>query len=449
MAGLCDHWRSRAAERNPHCDIVSRSPGGAPPQTPWCPISDFDPATTEQDDLHGGRSPWFARLAPPQRHPMTEDIRCDALIVGCGITGALMAERLTRQGLDVVLIDRELPGHGSTAASTSMLLWEIDRPLRELAELYGFDRAANVYRASYDAVLGLQKLVSDLGLACEMRAKPSLYLSAGPDATTLMAEQILRQRAGLPGTFLDHRALLASYEIARAGAIVSPGAADCDPMQMTIGLLNLVHGRGARLFDAEAMHYDAASHRIGVSTSEGRLIEAKSVILATGYVMPEIVKTQVQTPSSSWAIATAPQPDRIWRDGALIWEDAKDYLYARTTPSGRIIIGGEDSETVIEPEARDSEIPAKAEALRAKLAKLWPRADLTITHRWAGTFDTTSDGLPLIGDVPGHPGIYAAYGYGGNGITFSYLAAGLIGDLIDGTRAPLLDDLALNRDPAP
>jgi hypothetical protein len=35
--------------------------------------------------------------------------------------------------LDVVIIDRELPGRGSTAASTSMLLWEIDRSLTERA----------------------------------------------------------------------------------------------------------------------------------------------------------------------------------------------------------------------------------------------------------------------------------------------------------------------------
>ena len=59
-----------------------------------------------------------------------ENLTCDALIVGAGITGSLVAERLTRQGLDVVIVDRELPGRGSTAACTSMLLWEIDRPLR-------------------------------------------------------------------------------------------------------------------------------------------------------------------------------------------------------------------------------------------------------------------------------------------------------------------------------
>jgi glycine/D-amino acid oxidase-like deaminating enzyme len=41
---------------------------------------------------------------------------------------------------------------------------------------------------------------------------------------------------------------------------------------------------------------------------------------------------------------------------------------------------------------------------------LWPAANIDIECRWSGTFDTTSDGLPLIGPVPGAKGVYAAYG---------------------------------------
>jgi glycine/D-amino acid oxidase-like deaminating enzyme len=153
--------------------------------------------------------------------------------------------------------------------------------------------------------------------------------------------------------------------------------------------------------------------------------------------------------SSSWAIATRPQPQNIWKDGALIWEDRKDYLYARTTPAGRIIIGGEDSEDVVEPDARDRLIPQKARALAQKLAALWPASNVDIEFQWAGTFDTTRDGLPLIGRVPGAKGVFAAYGYGGNGITFSFLAAQLIGDLIAGSTSPLLHEFALDRDGGP
>ena len=409
-------------------------------------ISIPDSDDTEQADLRGGRSPWFVTGPHAVRLDVGENMKCDALIVGGGITGSLIAERLTRQGLYVVIIDRELPGRGSTAASTSMLLWEIDRSLTQLTEIYGFERASRAYLASLHAVAGLKSLVLQLGLPCEMRDKDSLYLAAGSTGKQLLREHQLRRRAGLPGDFLDHAMLLDVFGIARAGAIVSSGAADADPMQLARGLLMTAVARGARVFEGEAVEFDAAARSVDVQLKNGRQIEARSVVLATGYVMPAIIHSTVQTTSSSWAIATTPQPQNIWKGGALIWEDSKDYLYARTTAAGRIIIGGEDSDQIIDPEARDRLIPQKSRDLAQKLATLWPAANVEIEFRWSGTFDSTSDGLPLIGLVPGAKNIYAAYGYGGNGITFSFLAAQLIGDLIAGSTSPLLSDFALDRD---
>lgn len=409
-------------------------------------ISIPDSDDTEQADLRGGRSPWFVTGPQAVRLDVGENMKCDALIVGGGITGSLIAERLTRQGLYVVIIDRELPGRGSTAASTSMLLWEIDRSLTQLTEIYGFERASRAYLASLHAVAGLKSLVLQLGLPCEMRDKDSLYLAAGSTGKQLLREHQLRRRAGLPGDFLDHAMLLDVFGIARAGAIVSSGAADADPMQLARGLLRTAVARGARVFEGEAVEFDTAARSVDVQLKNGRQIEARSVVLATGYVMPAIIHSTVQTTSSSWAIATTPQPQNIWKGGALIWEDSKDYLYARTTAAGRIIIGGEDSDQIIDPEARDRLIPQKSRVLAQKLATLWPAANVEIEFRWSGTFDSTSDGLPLIGLVPGAKNIYAAYGYGGNGITFSFLAAQLIGDLIAGSTSPLLSDFALDRD---
>ena len=120
-----------------------------------------------------------------------------------------------------------------------------------------------------------------------------------------------------------------------------------------------------------------------------------------------------------------------------------------TSSEPDIIIGGEDSEEVIEPEARDRLIPQKPHLLSRKLAALWPAANIDIECRWSGTFDTTSDGLPLIGPVPSAKGVYAAYGYGGNGIAFSFLAAQLIGDLIAASTSQLVSDFALDRDGRP
>lgn len=406
----------------------------------------LDTDGTEQADLRGGRSPWFDPARHPKRRELIESIKCDVLIVGAGITGSLVAERLTRQGLDVVIIDRERPGRGSTAASTSMLLWEIDRSLTQLTEAYGFERATRAYYSSLNAVTGLKSLVKQLGIGSDMRDKDSLYLAAGDTCNELIEENNLRQRAGLPGDYLDHAALFGAYGITRAGAIVSKGAADADPMLLANGLLNVSVARTARLFDSEAVMFDPAGRAVGIALANGREIEARSVVLATGYAMPDIVRSTIQAVSSSWAIATIPQPQNIWKDAALIWENSKDYLYARTTRAGRIIVGGEDSEEVVGSESRDQLIPEKSRLLAQRLASLWSVANTDIEFGWAGTFDTTSDGLPLIGPVPNAKGIYAAYGYGGNGITFSFLAAQLIGNLIAGGTSPLLRDFALDRD---
>ena len=51
---------------------------------------------------------------------------------------------------------------------------------------------------------------------------------------------------------------------------------------------------------------------------------------------------------------------------------------------------------------------------------------------WTGSFGTTTTGLPIIGPVPHKPRVFAVMGYGGNGITFSRIAAELVTSAISG-----------------
>jgi glycine/D-amino acid oxidase-like deaminating enzyme len=397
-----------------------------------------------QDELHSHRTPWKA--PPPHQHQPIGSFRCDVLIVGAGITGALVAERLTREGREVVIVDREDPTQGSTLASTAMLLWDIDRSLSQLTALYGFERAVRAYRASLAAAQGLVSLAGQLRLPCDLHHRNALYLAPGDRADDLIAEAALRKRAGLPTQYLDFAALKSSYHIARAGAILSPEAADPDPAALAAGLLDVAIKRGARLHKGEAIGFESQAFHVTVSFGNGFEAEANHVVLATGYVMPKVVQAIVQEVSSSWAIATVPQPQRLWPEDALIWEATDNYHYARTTADGRIIFGGEDDRTVIEPEDRNAATPDKARRLTEKLKALWPAAEARLDFRWSGTFDSTRDGLPLIGPVDGMPRICAAYGYGGNGITFSYLAAHLIATYLAGGTSILLSDLAIARD---
>ena len=70
----------------------------------------------------------------------------------------------------------------------------------------------------------------------------------------------------------------------------------------------------------------------------------------------------------------------------------------------------------------------------------------SIDYKWSSQYFETADGLPYIGHLPGHPeNIYVATGFGGNGMTYSHVAAKLLSDLVLKKDNPLMGIFNPNR----
>jgi glycine/D-amino acid oxidase-like deaminating enzyme len=74
-----------------------------------------------------------------------------------------------------------------------------------------------------------------------------------------------------------------------------------------------------------------------------------------------------------------------------------------------------------------------------------PGADTRVDYAWAGSFGASRDGLPFIGMLPGKPRCFVAMGYGGNGTTYSRIAAELIRTSLLGGDEPDADLYTLRR----
>lgn len=109
---------------------------------------------------------------------LDQDVSCDVAVIGGGITGALVGWHLVEAGMDVVVVDRRDVGRGSTAASTSLLQYEIDTPLTELATLVGADHAARAYLACRDAIGKMAHLAARLPDTAGFTRNKSLYLAS-------------------------------------------------------------------------------------------------------------------------------------------------------------------------------------------------------------------------------------------------------------------------------
>jgi glycine/D-amino acid oxidase-like deaminating enzyme len=207
-----------------------------------------------------------------------------------------------------------------------------------------------------------------------------------------------------------------------------------DPFRLTQQLIRRSLERGLEIFAETEVRCQAHSHHVTLHTAGGAKIEARNIVFATGYETFDLLPPGLCKLASTYAVCTEPIDDlSSWREQCLIWESAKPYLYMRTTEDGRVIVGGED-EAVVDPSKRDRMIEAKARRLCERFSSLFPRIQIDATCAWAGLFAETKDGLPYIGALRDFPRCFFALGYGGNGITFSLIAAEIIRDLFLGRK---------------
>ena len=361
----------------------------------------------------------------------------DVAVVGAGVTGALVADALLGTGMSIAVLDRRGPAKGSTSATTALLQFDLDEPLTHLIQKIGRERAARAYWRSAAAVDYLRGRIADLRLRCAFAERTAAYLPGNVlSVKELRLEAKERIRIGLRSRFIGRDLLRALTTIDGPGAILSSGDGELDPIALVAGLWRSALSRGAQLYaPVDVVAVEPGRSSVTLTTGEGREVSARYAVFATGYEHLKLVKPKKHKIVSTWAMATAPQPDRLWPSRCLIWEAADPYLYLRTTREGRIILGGEDEEFSDE-EKRDALIPTKIKALRRKLKALLPGVDTEPEFSWAGCFGASETGLPSIGAVPGAKRCFAVLGYGGNGITFSTVAAQLIQRAVVGLRDP-------------
>lgn len=350
----------------------------------------------------------------------------------------MIAEALSGHDLDIAIVDRRKPITGSTAASTALVQYEIDIPLTKLQRKIGPQRAASAWRRSRLAVESIAAKIRSNRMACDFVRKDSLYLAGDLlDRDGLRREAAAREAIGIPTELIEGRQLLQDHGIKCEAALLNQSNLTCNPVQLTAGFLKAAIAKGARFYPQVGVlalrHKDRT---VVLRVDNGFEITARSVIYASGYERPQSLRPERHAIASTWALATAPVKGF---DIPLFWQSSDPYVYGRATKDGRLIFGGEDEDFADEGK-RETVMENKRQALEKKLSALFPDHRFETTHLWAAHFGGSDTGLPSIGKVPGEDRIYCAMAYGGNGITFSRIAADLIAANILGRPDPAAEE---------
>ncbi len=387
-------------------------------------------------DLKSGYPYWLIRNGLPYNYPKLEnDLKADIVILGGGISGALVAHELIASGYEVAILDGRTIGLGSTCASTALLQYQIDMPLVKLSEKIGIGPAAMAYLQCAAAVDKLAQIAKKIGYK-DFERKPTLfYASYKKDAVLIENEYKLHQQLGLNVAYLDAAAVHNSFGFDAANALYSQHSAQIDAYSFTHALLQYNIKKGLKVYDrSEAVGIDHRKNGVALTLPNGSKVKCRKLVYATGYEVVKYIDKKIVDLHSTYAVISEQSEGRtFWKDDCLIWETKDPYLYMRTTSDGRILVGGRD-EPFFNPGRRDKLISSKARQLVADFKKLFPDQDFEPEFRWTGTFGTTKDGLPYIGSYKPLPNALFALGFGGNGITFSAIAAELIADELAGRK---------------
>ncbi len=201
---------------------------------------------------------------------------------------------------------------------------------------------------------------------------------------------------------------------------------------------------------------------VGAHTNDGD-VRADRVLLATGaWTAPLAATAGVQVPiwpyRRSIMEAAGPFPSLIATPLVVEWESgfhfrpkggAQRFAMPNLTADGGVEKGpaGAPAEFGDPPDAQD--VPLNLEPwVKARGAwRMDAFKDLKITDQWSCNYEMTPDDHPIVGAVPGTPGLYIAAGFSGHGFMHAPATAQLIvEEMLDG-KATLLDisDLSIER----
>lgn len=382
-----------------------------------------------------------------QSYPsLKESISTEILIIGAGITGALIAFKLLEEGKRVVMVDKRDVCNGSTAASTSMLQYEIDVPLHQLIEQVGLTTAVSSYQNCEKAIKDLKKIVDKIKSDCGFKFQKSIYFtSTKKDIPFLKKEFEARKEHGFKVKWVSKDDFEELGLKAYAG-IESTSGARMDVYKCTNDLLEYNSSKGLEIYDrTEIEHIKESNNKIIAKTKGGFTIEADSVIHCTGYESIETVDKNIVNLKSTFALAseafeTIPNAFK----NKMYWNTDSPYLYFRSTDDGRIMMGGGDRDFK-SAKRRDALLPKKEKELTRAFAKCFPDIPFIADYSWAGTFGETKDGLPYFGKEDLKSKQHYILGFGGNGITFSVMGMEAIMHSINNTPHPYLEYYKFDR----
>jgi sarcosine oxidase subunit beta len=363
----------------------------------------------------------------------------EVVIIGAGVIGCSTAYHLAKSGItDVVVLEMEQVGSGTSSKSASMLSMQFGRDLL----------LARMAQYSYNRYMDFDV---ELNTPIDFHKTGWLSIAAGDAAAKLHyhAERLMSLNIAielLTPEEVKYRYPDLNTEDIDLGTF-GPDDGPIDPHMIMSGFINKAHAMGVHLYEGEkALGLRIENRQVtGVETASGH-IATRTVINAAGPWSAEIGRwAGIEIPLTNklrTIVMTGPLPD-IPADRPFVEDETVEWYFRPET--GGVLMGMGNSPTKSPEAVLDTAMVNKIVDHAIHRVPVLEKASLLTS--WSGVRPLTADGLPIFGSVSGLDGLLLNCGWGGMGIIQAPVAGQLMAEQVSNGRTSTFEttDLQLSR----
>lgn len=352
-----------------------------------------------------------------------ETIRCDAAVIGAGITGIAAALAFERAGMDSLIIERGEIASGASGRNAGYLMRGAADNYAAAVRDLGRSAAKSLWKWTEDNLAMLRAEGIESVPSC--RRVPSCLLAMTRSEHDELTESVrLMREDGFDVNWITSGSDAAWRSGQALGGLLNPGDSVCNPNEL-LRFLAAKLKRPPRTL-AEVSRVEVLGEQVRITTAEA-VIETQRCLVCLNAFTPLLFPSLAELiqPRRGQILAvrtTAPALDYSYYAN-------HGYEYFRQVTPDAAIFGGwrsrfADVEVGYEERTTDGVQRGLEEFARQILG-----AKPEVTARWSGTMGFTPDGLPLIGpiDAAGRPAptspLWICGGYTGHGMSMAFKAA--------------------------
>ncbi|MFT8347659.1 FAD-dependent oxidoreductase [Clostridium saccharoperbutylacetonicum] len=351
---------------------------------------------------------WSSEVKFKEREKLDQNLECDIVIIGAGITGLLTAYTLNKSGRNVVVIDAKSTASGNTKNTTAKITNQHKLIYDTLFKEFGEEGARQYAEANELAIKRYKEIIDEEKIECDFEYKDS-YVYSLESAENIEKEYNAAKKLGIDAELVGSVNL--PFEI--RSALKFKNQAQFNPLKF----LKPISEKLTIYENTRAM--DIKENKVIV---EGGEIKASHIIVATHYPFLNVpgyyFMRMHQERSYVIALENAQEVDGMYKSG-----DKGGYSFRNY--KNLLLFGGAAQRT------GENESGGAYEELRKAAKELYPNS--IEKYHWSAQDCMTLDNIPYIGHYSSNlPNVYVATGFKKWGMTSSMVSAMIISDMILG-----------------